>query len=149
MAKRLRMSLGLLCVALTACESSVVREPPETTTAKIKDSQAKQDATQMAYLNCLTDYLKKYFAVAAGPSDIADAAAAACSSIADKYGMYRRSVEINTDYLNRRQYSVSELASMERGQSDYGARYAALIASDQRGASIDFVIKLRDHRSKQ
>jgi len=135
-----------IIILLHGCAEEKIRETPQQTESKIKEMQNKQLDAYSEYLDCLGNYIERFRNSTENAGDIADGAAASCQSIALAYGKYRNAADVNRVILYRRTYSAAELEKAFAIIPSIES-YAREIATDARGTSVDYVLKLRMKKS--
>ena len=133
-----------ILVSLQACADAPSTKLPSDDELKERirlDSKAWQQALQ-AYSDCLGAYAEKMFKSPASAGDIADGAAASCSDFAFQSANAKVRERLDTSVLYRKGVTADEMERDLR-QAPTAAQLQAELAARNRGATIDYVLKLR------
>lgn len=110
--------------------------------ADIAIAEHKWMQAALDYSNCLGTYVEKMFRSLASAGDIADGAAASCGNIAMDYGINKLDEQARSMILYRKGYAPGEMEH-EMRTAPTARQLANDLAGENRGASIDYILKLR------
>ena len=100
------------------------------------------EQASLAYSNCLGAYAEKMFKSPASAGDIADGAAASCSDFAFQSANAEVRERLETSVLYRKGVTADQMERDSR-QAPTAEQLQAELAAHNRGATIDYVLKLR------